>query len=290
MARGKNKSTLIMEAAIHDIVGACAPITVRGVAYKLFVAGLIADMGRNETQRVSRVMTAMREREVLDWTLIVDDSRFVRRVLQWSNPDERIKHMVRGYRRDYWQDQDELVEIWAEKATVRGVLQPVLDKYGVPFREMKGFGSYTAVRQAAEDMQWGDKLIHVLYIGDWDPSGMFMSEVDLPGRLARYGAQHDWDFKFQRIAVTEKDHYLPDFPVKGSDTRAKWFKENHGHRCWELDALDPNALRKRVKKQIKSRLNLRKWKQARKIEKAEVESIQDFHKMWDALAPEEDAA
>jgi hypothetical protein len=33
--------------------------------------------------------------------------------------------------------------------------------------------------------------LHILYVGDYDPSGMCMSEVDLPKRLKKYyGGDH----------------------------------------------------------------------------------------------------
>ena len=64
---------------------------------------------------------------------------------------------------------------------MRGVLAPVLDHYAVGFRVMHGFSSATAVHDIAEDDD-GRELI-VLYVGDFDPSGMFMSEEDLPTRL-----------------------------------------------------------------------------------------------------------
>ena len=34
-----------------------------------------------------------------------------------------------------------------------------------------------------------DKLLSVFYVGDWDPSGLHMSEMDLPARLEGYGAR-----------------------------------------------------------------------------------------------------
>ena len=61
---------------------------------------------------------------------------------------------------------------------MRGVLAPVLDHYAVGFRVMHGFSSATTVHDVAEDDD-GRELI-VLYVGDFDPSGMFMSEEDLP--------------------------------------------------------------------------------------------------------------
>ena len=39
--------------------------------------------------------------------------------------------------------------MWSEKGTIRGVLKPVLDEYGVGFRVMHGFGSATEVHDVA---------------------------------------------------------------------------------------------------------------------------------------------
>lgn len=281
--RGKASKTLELEQAIIDIVDERCPITVRGVCYALFTRGLIESMAVNETGRVSRVMTAMRESGALDWTLVVDGSRAVNRVSVWNNPSQIIRAAVNGYRRNYWQEQSTLIEVWSEKSTVQGVLAPVLDEFGVTFRVMKGFGSFTAVRQAAEDSLDipADRDKVVLYIGDRDPSGMFMSEVDLPRRLERYGSV--WDF--QRIAVLESDTAkLPSFAAKtkSGDSNYKWFVSNYGEKCWELDAIDPNELRQRVREQIETRLDLLAWERAKEIEATEVESMHKFHTAWDS--------
>ena len=87
--------------------------------------------------------------------------------------------------------------MWSEKGTVRGVLAPVLDEYGVGFRVMHGFSSATTVHDVAQDDD-GRPLI-VLYVGDYDPSGMYMSEHDLPDRLEKYGGDH---VQLKRIALT----------------------------------------------------------------------------------------
>jgi hypothetical protein len=101
------------------------------------------------------------------------------------------------------------VEVWSEKGTVRGVLAPVLDHYAVGFRVMHGFASATAVHDVAEDYDGRDLV--VLYVGDFDPSGLFMSEEDLPNRIAEYGGDH---VELRRIAVTRKQAQgLPSFPA-----------------------------------------------------------------------------
>lgn len=282
--RGKAAATLQLEQAILQIVGERAPITVRGVCYALFTQGRIPDMSVGSTGRISRVMTDMRERNELDWTFIVDGSRAVDRVPMWRDMHHRIEHAVRVYRRDLWQDQPVVVEIWSEKSTVQGVLEPELHDLGVTFRVMKGFGSFTAVRQAAEDSLIGpdDRPRVALYLGDWDPSGLYMSEVDLPSRLERYGSQ----WLFERIALTRADlDQLPHFDTetKKGDVRWQWYVENttaEPHKSWELDAMDPNDLRRRVREAVEGYMDLVAWRHALKIERAEKESMLQFQREW----------
>jgi hypothetical protein len=282
--RGKSAGTVLLEQAIIDIVDERSPVTVRGVCYALFTQGLIPDMSVNSTGKISRVMTDMRERDDLDWTLIVDGSRAVDRASLWRDPSHIISAAVKTYRRNNWQDQPTLVEVWSEKSTVQGVLAPVLAELGVTFRVMKGFGSFTAVRQAAEDSLDlpDDREAIALYVGDWDPSGLYMSEVDLPRRLDRYGSL----WTFERIAIVHDD--LDDLPhfdtaTKAGDVRLQWYLENttaDPRKSWELDAMDPNDLRRRVKNEILLHMDLDIWNRALEFEAAEKETMEQFHAAW----------
>lgn len=279
--RGKAKKTLELEAAIHAIVDDRHPITVRGVCYALFVTGLIDSMARTNTNKISRVLTRMREDGDIDWRRIVDDSRKVQHYLGWDDTDEAIRTTIEGYRRDYWQDQPTIVEVWAEKATVQGVLGPVIRDYGLPFRVMKGYGSFTAVKEAAQASQRAahqGKDFTTLYLGDWDPSGLHMSLIDLPKRFYGYGGSGN----LSRIAITPEDHECPWFSVhdKTGDTRYDWYLSAHGERCWELDAINPNDLRARVEQQIMACLDLPAWDRAVEVEKAEIDSMQEFFTHW----------
>jgi hypothetical protein len=95
----------------------------------------------------------------------------------------------------------------------------------------------------AEKIAGDERQTVLFYVGDYDPSGMYMSEIDLPARLRSYGAG---DFSFERIALLESDlSDLPDFEAKKTDPRYKWFVDNYGKKAWELDAMDPNELRDR---------------------------------------------
>jgi hypothetical protein len=105
MSRGKGQQTLRIIQEAWAILEEIEPATVRAVCYRLFVAGLILDMSKSSTNSVSRLLKLAREEDEIPWEWIVDESREAETVDTWNNPDEIIRAAVRGYRRNYWQDQ-----------------------------------------------------------------------------------------------------------------------------------------------------------------------------------------
>ena len=187
---------------------------------------------------------------------------------------------MRSYRRDRWEMQPQRVEVWAEKGTVRGTLAPVLQRYGVTFRVMHGHASATALHEAAEESQASSSWINVLYCGDWDPSGMHMSEVHIPERLERY----DGDISLTRVALTADDA-TPDLPSflaeeKSKDPRCAWFVDHYGPTCWELDALNPVGLRERIAGAIEAYIDGDAWLRADEVEAAEQQSLKTILGTW----------
>jgi hypothetical protein len=276
--RGKSRQSLDLIEAMYVAAEAAQPITGRGIGYKLFVANLIDAMTRQEMAKVYRLLKQAREAGYIPWEWIVDEGRAIERVSTWSDPEAYARAVARSYRRDFWDQQPVRLLVVSEKGTVRGLLKPVLDQYAVGFLPVHGFSSATAVHDIAQDDD-GRPLI-ILYVGDFDPSGMFMSEEDLPNRLAKYDGDH---VELRRIALT-REHVtgLPSFPAtdKRDDPRYKWFVANHGKRCWELDAMDPNDLRACVKREIKKLIEPVAWKRCERINRAEQESLQTILAKW----------
>jgi hypothetical protein len=272
------RRSLDLIEAMAAITKAAQPITGRGVGYKLFIAKLISSMARGEMQRVYRLLKEARERGIIEWAWIVDETRRIERAPRWDDPEAFARAASRSYRRDFWNQQPVRVEVWSEKGTLRGVLRSVLDAYGVGFRVVHGFDSATGVHNAAEDDD--GRLLIVLYVGDWDPSGLCMSVRDLPTRLARYGGHH---VEIRRIALIEEQLTgLPSFPAtdKRKDPRFKWFTANFGNRCWEIDALDPNVLRAVVEEEITALIEPNAWKRCEIVNAAEQESLRKVLTSW----------
>jgi len=307
--RGKSKANLELIQLGHDIAERNHPITVRGLCYKLFVRGLIPDMSKKSTQRVSQQLTDAREKNICgwrdDWRWIVDETREAERIASWKDPGSLMHAAVSQYRRDNWRAQPKVVELWSEKGTVRGVCKPVLDEFGITFRVMHGYASYSAIREVAEEINRSGKPFIAIYVGDHDPSGRHMSDADAPARLRRYlsyAAEDRLDlnalffddddvaddddependaFVIERVAIAKQDctEALPSFPAsdKRKDTRYPWFVERHGHRCWELDAMDEVELRQRVRDAIQAHMDMDRWALDLAIEKRETDSMAEY--------------
>ena len=282
LGRGKSQESLNLISASHTILAEIQPATVRAVCYRLFILKLIPAMSRAATGKISKLLVGAREQGVIPWNWIVDETREAERISSWENPAEIIDAAVRGYRKDYWASQPEWVEVWSEKGTIRGTLAPVLKEYGVTFRVMHGYGSATSLHGIAEETANCNKPLTVLYVGDWDPSGLNMSEVDIPGRLGRYGGHA----RIIRVALDESDvtddTKLPWFEAetKEKDPRFKWFSERYGKRCWELDALSPVILRQRVEANIRLLLDEYAWDRAIEVEAVERDSMSVILTAW----------
>lgn len=276
--RGRSAKSMILIEAARRILEEIQPCSIRAVCYRLFTQKMIPDMGKKSTGAVGAQLVFARETGLIPWTWIVDETREAETIASWDNPEQIIRTAVAQYRKDYWTDQPRRVEVWSEKGTIRGTVAPILKKYGVTFRVLHGYGSATTIHGIAQETLASDKPMIVFYIGDHDPSGRHMSEVDLPERLHRYGGSA----RIVRLALDDSDvgadSTLPWFPVgdKINDSRYVWFVSRFGQRCWEVDALPPPTLRARLDSAIAAVLDLDAWQHAKKIEDAETESMQNI--------------
>lgn len=220
MTRGKSFKTLELRDAAYDILEKIQPASVRAVCYKLFTQDLIPNMGKNATGRVSRVLKEAREEDQIPWEWIVDETREAELPCTWDNPSHYAALMQDSFHQDRWQLQSHHVEVWSEKGTIRGTLAPILKEYGVTFRVLHGYSSATTLHDIAEESHYyetRDTPFVALYIGDWDPSGLHMSNADLPQRLADYGGV----VEVRRIALCQHD--LEDLPSFDLDTKKARF-------------------------------------------------------------------
>jgi hypothetical protein len=282
---GLKKRTLI--DAAYAFLENEHPAQGRSVGYHLFNNKFIASM--SEIDLVYGALGDARERGLIPWGWVTDETRPLEREPQWDDPKEFLVNTFSQYRKDFWQHQPRTIEVWVEKAGRIGAIKPVLDEYGVPYIAVGGFASKDMVHLAAERIARSKKPFTILYLGDYDPCGMCMSELDLPERLGRYGAGK---YQLVRVALTKPDTQtgLTSFPaatkgprwdpikkrhVKG-DAMYSWFIKNYGKLCWELDAMLPSVMRAKLTAAIRSRLDLDAWDRCEDVAAAEQKSLGDF--------------
>jgi hypothetical protein len=304
--RGRAQTTLSLIDVIVGIAEEIQPCSVRALAYQLFNRKLIPSMGVKHTRKVSNLCVIAREEGSLPWDWIVDSTRAEEKVATWADPAAYGKAVQKSYRRNKWADQPTHISVWSEKGTVEGTIRPVLEQYEVPFQILHGWSGATPVWDAARANLGRHQNTLILYIGDYDPSGMYMSEVDLPKRLARYSskapADKDVDLRWalraleeirleiRRIALTKDDTATLGaamrFPAsdKKKDARYRWFVQNHGHGCWELDALSPNVLRDLLEEAIVAELDEESWERWARVERAELEAITATCQAWGSIS------
>jgi len=139
------------------------------------------------------------------------------------------------------------IEVWVEKDSIRNFIGKLAVKYRLGIQVLKGFASLSMYRRALERARKRG-VIMVLYIGDWDPSGLLIEKV------AEGEMDHRMGIKFVRLAITMeqiKRFRPPSRPVNVKDSRAKKYVEKYGDRCWEVEAIRPRTLLKLIKKGLR---------------------------------------
>lgn len=61
----------------------------------------------------------------------------------------------------------------------------------------------------------------------------------------------------------------PSFDAKSDDARCSWYVSRYGIKAWELDAMNPEALRGRVEGRILGQIDSHAWERHQIIEEAQ---------------------
>lgn len=237
--------------------------TLRAMFYRLFSRGMIPNT-KSSYDSLGKNTVIAREKGILPPDCFADRSR---RVIENFNEsyaipqqviDARVKKLL-GTVDDYytkfiprWHDQPNYVEVWIEKDAMASVFETILQDSQVRIVPMKGFGSFTFLYETAQRLKrFASKVenIHILYYGDFDPSGDYM-DTYLINRLRQLSLSLELEYSkvdFQRIAVTPqqiRDYNLPFNPDEATenkmknDTKTMHFMTKYGRLyATELDVL-----------------------------------------------------
>lgn len=215
----------------------------------------------------------------LDWDAIEDRVRAPITPSEWSNVASLVDSAIRAYRLPRWSDQRCYVELVVEKDALASVLEPVAHDYHITLMVNRGYSSQSAMRDMALRFLAAaaeDKELHLLYLGDLDPSGEDMVR-DVRDRLQLFMDTDGFNAPaVEKLAITieqVRQYNPPPSPAKKGDSRTAAFVEKYGNDVWELDALDPPVLMRLARDAIEQYIvpNLYEaWKVREEKDKAEL--------------------
>lgn len=230
-------------------------LSLRQLYYQLVASNVIPNEERSY-KRLGEIISDARLAGLVDWDMIKDRGRETIISPRWKSPADLVEAGAEQFRIEKWKDQDCYVEVMVEKQALEGVLIPVCHELDVAFTANKGYSSSSALYEAGKrilDRSDEGKEVHLIYLGDHDPSGIDMSR-DVWERLELFSGT---PIEFHRVALNmDQIRRLrpPENPAKLTDSRAAGYIKRFGRSSWELDALEPRLLAEIVRGAV---LNLR---------------------------------
>ena len=252
-------------------------LSLRQLYYQLVSRDMIVNTLRSY-KRIVDIVTNARLAGRIDWSMITDRGRSTAINSHWNNPAEIIRACADQYAIDKWATQPNYVEVEVEKDALSGILEPVCRELDVAFAANKGYSSISAMYVAGRRLRGhgaAGKHVHILYLGDHDPSGIDMTR-DVTDRLGMFSAI---DITVQRLALNYsqvKELNPPENPAKESDSRYAGYAAEFGESSWELDAIEPRALAELVRSAVLALRDENLWGMAMEKEGYERNKIEKY--------------
>jgi hypothetical protein len=251
---------LIEYAARHG------PVTVRQIYYRAEVEG-VAGIDKTEAgyEKVQRQVLELRRAGRLPYHDIADLTRWMRKPRTYDGVEAALRDTAQLYRKALWADAETHIEVWCEKDALAGVIYPVTAEFDVPLMVSRGFASETFCFEAIVAREGDPRRYDVWYLGDLDRSGSDAAR-SLKEKLGRFAAERGVDVGFVHLAIEESD--VAEFDagdmtaLVNLNGKLRWLpirdhkRKSPADKAWpypyaiELDAIEPDDLRRMVRQVI----------------------------------------
>jgi hypothetical protein len=236
-------------------------LTLRQLYYQLVAKAIIPNSQR-EYKRLGDLLSKARLAGLIDWDAIEDRARVPVVWRCYDSVQQCVEEAADGFALQRWKTQPEYVELWCEKDALSSVLRPICAELFVTLMVNRGYSSSSAMYESRNRIQrkrldesGNEREVHVLYLGDFDPSGEDMVR-DIRDRFEMFGVE---DMSVTKVALNPDQvsrWKLPPNPAKMSDSRAAGFVEEHGGQSYEVDAIPPKDLQRLVRESIKGHMDM----------------------------------
>lgn len=235
------------EGIVNEYTAMDYKITVRQLYYQLVARDIIPNSQKSYKRLVSLIGDA-RMAGLISWDALEDRTRNLKSLQHWEYPQQVLTAARHSYRRDKWEGQPHLVEVWVEKEALSSVVSRTCRRLDVDYLSCRGYMSlsemWAAGQRFVSAIEDGRQPV-IIHLGDHDPSGVDMTR-DIFERLELFVGYHIGNLtEVKRVALNmdqiEMYNPPPNF-AKVTDSRATGYIKKYGRVSWELDALPPDVL------------------------------------------------
>lgn len=257
-------------------------LSLRQLYYQLVARDYIENSVKSY-KRIGDLISNARLAGLIDWNMIEDRNRETIMNKHWESPAEIVRAAANSFRIDRWEGQLCYVEVMVEKDALSGILVPVCRQLDIRFTANKGYSSSSAMYEAGKriyrEYARNDKEIHIIYLGDHDPSGIDMTR-DITERLDLFATIVPMEI--HRLALNYDQVELwqpPENPAKETDSRYAAYAAEFGYSSWELDAVEPATLADLVREAVTDLIDEDQWE---KVEERESKMREDLKRFADS--------
>jgi hypothetical protein len=213
------------------------PTSIRFLFYEAEQRGIVSKKRtgkRRPDQDFTDAVMWLRDRDIVPWEWIVDETR---EVTEWEYADtvrEGVRESIRHQRIDCW-DGEPPPLILCESRSLAGVLRRIAATYLCPIASTNGQVGGFLVTEIAPLLDEGRR---VLYLGDHDWQGHQIEEATRERLEGQVGAIYEWE----RLALTEEqveDHDLARLAIRKTDNR---YRPPREHDAIETEALSQTII------------------------------------------------
>lgn len=251
-------------------------MTIRQLHYGMVSRNLTPNTQKSYNQ-LAKIIKKGRYCGLIDWERIEDITRFKRELPHWENQRVFLESVIPQYKKNLWTLQNYYVQIWCEKDAVFSTINKIAEKYRVPCFSCRGFSSTSSLWKASEDIIRKNKDCVIIYVGDHDPSGVFMPN-DIKKRLNEFLTGHfNHTLTIEHCALTLdqiRQFKIPKQFAKVKDKRTmQYVKTYDTTNSWELDALPPKVLMEIIEQTLLKYLNIAFFEFSKKSETEERQDL-----------------
>lgn len=227
---------------VADFSREFAPVTVRQVFYAATVHGII-EKTEDGYSKIQQACLAGRRNGSIPYHHIADNSRSFYQVKSFDGLANASRSFAYTYKRDFWANSSDGVEVWLEKEALAGVVSPATTEYRVRLVPTRGFASETIVHNAVlTAKEEGRDRLFVLTLYDFDRSGQD-AQAAIVRRMKDIGEEMGVEVIHQKLALTLHHINSMNLPTRPAKKKSSADKNWPYDFAVELDAMPPQVLR-----------------------------------------------